>query len=86
MATQSLSNKTFDRIPFLGSNGLPLGNALKRILLNAEIWWLKRQAYRATLKELSALNDRELDDIGIVRADIRSIARQSADIAVSRHL
>ncbi len=33
-------------------------------------WW----AYRATVNELERLTDRELEDIGILRADIRRIA------------
>jgi uncharacterized protein YjiS (DUF1127 family) len=36
--------------------------------------------YNRTVSELSALSNRELADLGIVRADIQSIARQ----AVSR--
>lgn len=31
--------------------------------------------YQKTVRELSALNRRELDDLGIVRADIQKIAR-----------
>lgn len=31
--------------------------------------------YRSTLRELSRLSDRELDDIGIARFQIESIAR-----------
>ena len=34
--------------------------------------------YRETLFELSHLGDRELDDLGIRRADFRSIARNAA--------
>lgn len=33
--------------------------------------------YRATVTELSALSDRELTDLGIVRFDIPSVARQT---------
>lgn len=32
-------------------------------------------AYRATVRELSRLSDRELSDLGIARFDISSIAR-----------
>lgn len=31
--------------------------------------------YRETLNELSRLSDRELEDIGLARADIDSVAR-----------
>jgi uncharacterized protein YjiS (DUF1127 family) len=34
--------------------------------------------YRETLRELSQLSDRELDDLGIGRFQIESIARQHA--------
>ncbi len=34
--------------------------------------------YRETVRELSKLTDRELDDLGIVRNDIASIARHYA--------
>jgi len=33
--------------------------------------------YRATVNELSALSDRELNDFGISRFEIESVARQS---------
>ncbi len=35
------------------------------------------RSYRATLNELSSLSQRELADIGISRADIPALARQS---------
>jgi|SwirhirootsSR1_FD_contig_31_3096161_length_205_multi_2_in_0_out_0_1 uncharacterized protein YjiS (DUF1127 family) len=34
--------------------------------------------YRATVAELSRLNDRDLEDIGISRLEIASVARQHA--------
>jgi uncharacterized protein YjiS (DUF1127 family) len=37
--------------------------------------------YRETVRELSHLSDRELNDLGIVRNDIDSIARNSAAAA-----
>ena len=36
--------------------------------------------FRATVKELRALTDKELNDIGINRGDIYSVARMDADI------
>lgn len=35
---------------------------------------------RATIKELNNLSDRDLDDIGISRADIPYVAKQEADM------
>ncbi len=37
----------------------------------------ERRLYRATVSELSQLTDRELADLGIHRASIRDIARES---------
>lgn len=37
----------------------------------------RRAAYRATVKELRALGDRELDDLGLSRWDIDAVARRS---------
>jgi len=34
--------------------------------------------YRQTFRELEALNDRELADLGLGRRDIRAFARQAA--------
>lgn len=34
------------------------------------------QAYRRTVNELSALSNRELNDLGIARADIYRVARK----------
>ncbi|WP_243721942.1 DUF1127 domain-containing protein [Meridianimarinicoccus aquatilis] len=41
----------------------------------------RRSIYRRTFDELSMLNDRELNDLNISRADIATIARQAADQA-----
>ena len=37
----------------------------------------ERRLYRATVRELSRLNDRELDDIGIGRWQIRDVAMRA---------
>ena len=47
-------------------------------------WLAWRHDYRMSMRELSALSDRDLDDIGIARCDIRSVARRSADQASAR--
>ena len=41
----------------------------------------RRKIYLSTCRELEACSDRELDDIGIARADIRRLAREAADTA-----
>lgn len=45
-------------------------------------WLLSRirayQRYRQTLSELQRLSDRELDDVGLSRADIDAVARRFA--------
>ena len=41
--------------------------------------WDHRAKVNATIKELSKLSDRELNDIGIARGDIWSIAHEDAD-------
>ena len=45
-------------------------------LLAAKIAAYRR--YRDSVRELSRLNDRELNDLGISRSDIEFVARQSA--------
>jgi len=37
----------------------------------------KRRAYRRTLQQLSVLSERELDDLGLGRDDLRTIARRA---------
>ncbi|WP_414653684.1 DUF1127 domain-containing protein [Geminicoccus sp.] len=37
-------------------------------------WWL----YRQTMNELSRLSDRELNDIGVIRSDIETVATKAA--------
>lgn len=40
--------------------------------------FVKYSLYRATLTELQGLNDRDLADLGIARADIQDLARAAA--------
>ena len=40
------------------------------------------RVYKQTYEELMTLTDRELDDIGIARCDIRTMARETAKEAV----
>lgn len=39
--------------------------------------WKRYRQYRATVWELGALDDRELSDLGIHRADIGRLAREA---------
>src|SRR3954447_22515593 len=39
-------------------------------------WFTEQRRYHRTLNELSALTDRELDDIGLNRGDIEWVARR----------
>ena len=41
----------------------------------------RQSVYRKTLRELRALADRDLADLGIARADIRRIAWEAAELA-----
>ena len=41
-------------------------------------WFGEQRRYRQTMNELSALTDRELDDIGLSRGDIESVAERCA--------
>ncbi len=47
---------------------------LKIISERLHVW----RRYRASVRELSMLSDRELADLGIGRTDIESVARKSA--------
>ncbi len=40
--------------------------------------WRRYRVYRETLRELNALGDRELADLGIHRANIGSVATEAA--------
>lgn len=47
-------------------------------LFNAiETYFANRAVYNKTVRELSRLSERELEDLGLNRADIHGVARQS---------
>jgi len=46
----------------------------KGLVARVAAWWAQHQAYNRTVKELSILTDRELDDLGISRFDIPQVA------------
>lgn len=44
------------------------------IIKRIATWWERRAQVNATIKELAKLTDKELNDIGISRGEIRYIA------------
>jgi uncharacterized protein YjiS (DUF1127 family) len=70
--------------PAFAGYDLPESNdalGVRRALKYLATWAEGRRAYRQTASELSALSDRELADIGIVRCDIPAVARDAAKAA-----
>ena len=59
-----------------------MANFLRKILSN----WRKDSQVRQTIRELRALTDAELNDIGIGRGDIVSIARGDSDMKLSSRI
>lgn len=45
---------------------------------------IQRKLINKTIKELSALSDRELNDMGLTRGDIYSVAHGTADLRAVR--
>ena len=45
---------------------------------------IQRNQIKKTMKELSALSDRELNDMGLTRGDIYSVAHGTADLRAVR--
>ncbi len=48
---------------------------IKSVTVKIAAW----RRYRESVRELSRLSDRELNDLGIGRADIQTLVRQSAE-------
>ena len=48
------------------------------IVMRLGSWLGEQRRYRQTMNELSALTDRELDDIGLSRSDIEDVAQRCA--------
>lgn len=55
-----------------------VGSGLSRLSARFAAWRLRVSATEATRRELSALSDRDLADIGVARADIDRVARSAA--------
>lgn len=60
------------------------GSALAERVSNFRARWAdaskRRAAYYRSLHEMAALSDRELQDLGIARGDLRMIARENAGL------
>lgn len=59
-----------------------MANFLRKIVNN----WRRDSQVRQTIRELRALTDAELNDIGIGRGDIVSIARGDSDMKLSSRI
>ncbi len=64
----------------------PLADQLSRVISHGlaalTLAANRRRSFRQTFNALSRLSDRELEDLGIMRADIERIAREAAERAV----
>lgn len=55
-----------------------LGNRLTALVAEFRARSARRRIYRQTFRELSALTNRELADLGLSRSEIRRVAYQAA--------
>ena len=60
-------------------NGL-IANVLQRVTT----WLEARRVYKSTYADLSHLSERSLEDVGITRGDIHTIAAQAAADVLNR--
>ena len=58
--------------------GETLGQMINRWAAEFGAWTERRKVYRTTFSELSRLTDRDLRDLGLIRADIRRVAMEAA--------
>lgn len=58
-------------------NQAPAGRIAK-FMADARDYMARRSVYRQTLRELNELTDRDLSDLGMSRANIRSVAYDAA--------
>jgi uncharacterized protein YjiS (DUF1127 family) len=56
---------------------------LEALVARLQHRWAAYQTYRQTVEELQLLSDRDLDDIGVARCDIRMIAREAAEAVLA---
>lgn len=75
---------TYHAKPHQGFAGYDLPEAsgvlsgVRRLSKTFAVWSAERRAYNEAVRELSALSDRDLADIGIARVDIEAVAREAA--------
>jgi len=50
---------------------------MTQVIENVASWLSRQQKMRKTVRELNALTDKELSDIGVSRCDIYNIAKES---------
>ena len=60
------------------ATGIPFGERIRALILDAFIRVKRQQLYRATFSGLSALSNRELADLGLNRSELRHVAKESA--------
>lgn len=58
--------------------GTRLTDRLSALVEMLRLSMVRRAVYRQTLAELSALSDRELNDLGLHRSCLRSVAEEAA--------
>lgn len=56
----------------------PLGDRIAQAVQGVKIALRRRAVHRQTLRELNALSPRDLQDLGLHKADIARIAREAA--------
>ena len=61
-----------------GAAGDTAGTFFGRLVERMGDWFMEQRRFRQTMNELSALSDRELDDIGLRRSEIHNVAQRCA--------
>lgn len=60
------------------AHGFEIGLTVSRVAQRIKAYFARRAIYLQTLSELHDLSDRDLVDLGISRAQFRTIAREAA--------
>jgi uncharacterized protein YjiS (DUF1127 family) len=67
----------------LSNTGFHFADAVASAFEAVRLHFARRSAYRQTFKELSNLDDRTLEDLGLNRLDLEEVAREEAIRATS---